>query len=157
MQSRMLSLFTMKAIVFVLIFIYLVNITAGLHCYECDDNLTYSDEVCKTTNKTTHCLYPDTEFCLTIVRPYSKKLVNCVNEESCVEKSCNMFESFCKSVGTREIYYSSDDEPSVLTCCKGDLCNKDTILPSSQNKLSIQSSLFYALVSSFLSLLSVLS
>ena len=147
----------MKAIVFVLIFIYLGNITAWLHCYECDDSLTYSDEDCRTTNKTTYC-HPDTEFCITIVRPHNKKLVDCKNEEFCVEKGCNIVEgSFCTSVGTHEIYYDSDDEPSVLTCCEGDLCNKDTILPSSQNKLSSQSSLFYALVSSFLSLLSVLS
>ena len=145
----------MKVLVFASICICLLNTTAGLKCYECDDYIykythgNYEDDfgdykgvACDQTNKTTEC-DPSYEFCITY------EDVECETNPLGFTKRCD-WEQHCKSAGTHQLLSDSGQPWSVITCCQDDLCNKDTILPSSQNQLSSHS-LFYALFSSLLS------
>ena len=154
MTTRIVCQLTMKVIVLVFIFIYFLNITAGLQCYKCSDD---EQDFCHNANKTTTCKRKQ-KFCTTIVAQADETL-NCGNEEFCNIKNCD-WAHYCDSVGTYKFNDQSlrvdDNETFVVSCCQDDLCNKAGTLLSSQNRLSNQSSLRYVLLSSLLALLLVL-
>ena len=145
----------MKALVLVSIFVCLLNITAGLNCYKCNDNDQYGhmypdyrDMSCGQSNTITEC-YPSSRFCLT----YEFK--DCDNSDVCFERGCDWLQ-VCKSVGTHEVIHPLSHETVEVACCQGDLCNsrdksENSNLPSSYNKLSNKIYFFCALFSSILS------
>ena len=154
----------MKALVLVSIFVCLLNTTSGLKCYKCDDYILsyathgkyqngfsdYGGESCDVTNKTTEC-HPSDKFCLTY---------HDIDHETnpfCFAKGCAWLK-LCESVETEEIVHPTTDEKVQVSCCQDDLCNspkqnENINFPSSDNQLSNQSCLFYALFSSFFSTL----
>ena len=149
----------MKVIVFLSVSIWLLNITAGLKCYDCNDvvfideyyfngdengyQYSVNAELCSKTNKTIEC-DPRYKFCFTYV-------YDCETNPPCTFRRCDL-DKDCQSVGTHEPLWGT----GTLTCCQGDLCNspeqsKNIDLPSSHNKLTKQICLFHALFSSVLS------
>ena len=143
----------MKVLVFVTTFIYLLNTTTGLHCYECDDymyyhHIRYSEyygndyQVCDGTNETIWC-QRKCKFCSTF------EYLSVENKHLWFQKSCDWMH-VCKSVGVFKTEHPSTGTDMLVSCCQSDLCNGpeqfvNINLPSSHNKLSNQNRLFYAL------------
>ena len=142
----------MKVTVIVSILICLLNTTAGLTCYKCNDFdyyvTNYGIMSCDQWNETTSC-HRSSKFCLTYEFLDDDKC----DAEVCIEKDCDWF-NVCESVGTHRMEHPLTREKVEVSCCQGDLCNRQSEninSPSSHNKLPNQNYLFYALFSSFFS------